>query len=306
MTGIVSARSCAVSGRSRWRRCAPRAIGRSSCSRTGLGPVRPVGDRGPGHLLRAVGSPHAVHHPTLRPGLRHSGGRSGGGPGGARPRPGKPAVEKGEVLFEIDPRPFEYRVALLEAKQVDVIQQVAQLDSELSPPGPMMLGWPPRRPTPGGLRAGERDIQAEGHHGPGSIWMPSEVQRGPGSPAAGLAPDQAGPSSAAPAPSIAWWVGATCRRCRAAWAALYFWTDPDFPVVWPLLVYLFLLLVDRPGVVSSAASRASCPAADSLAVSCRLLDESTCFASRRATRYSKGSGRSRRDLSFSTACFSRT
>src|SRR5947209_6579112 len=42
------------------------------------------------------------------------------------------AVEKGEVLFEIDPRPFEYRVALLEAKQVDVIQQVAQLESELS------------------------------------------------------------------------------------------------------------------------------------------------------------------------------
>jgi multidrug resistance efflux pump len=42
------------------------------------------------------------------------------------------AVEKGEVLFEIDPRPFEYRVALLEAKQVDVIQQVAQLESEVS------------------------------------------------------------------------------------------------------------------------------------------------------------------------------
>jgi multidrug resistance efflux pump len=42
------------------------------------------------------------------------------------------AVDKGEVLFEIDPRPFEYRVALLEAKQVDVIQQVAQLESELS------------------------------------------------------------------------------------------------------------------------------------------------------------------------------
>jgi multidrug resistance efflux pump len=42
------------------------------------------------------------------------------------------AVEKGEVLFEIDPRPFEYRVALLEAKQVGVIQQVAQMESELS------------------------------------------------------------------------------------------------------------------------------------------------------------------------------
>src|SRR6266481_9951499 len=42
------------------------------------------------------------------------------------------AVEKGELLFEIDPRPFEYRVALLEAKRVDVIQQVAQLGSELA------------------------------------------------------------------------------------------------------------------------------------------------------------------------------
>src|SRR6476660_84913 len=42
------------------------------------------------------------------------------------------AVKKGEPLFEIDPRPFEYRVALLEAKRVDVIQQVAQLGSELA------------------------------------------------------------------------------------------------------------------------------------------------------------------------------
>ena len=41
------------------------------------------------------------------------------------------AVERGEVLFEIDPRPFEYQVALLEAKRVDVIQQVAQMESEL-------------------------------------------------------------------------------------------------------------------------------------------------------------------------------
>ena len=42
------------------------------------------------------------------------------------------AVKKGELLFEIDPRPFEYRVALLEAKRVDAIQQVAQMESELS------------------------------------------------------------------------------------------------------------------------------------------------------------------------------
>ena len=41
-------------------------------------------------------------------------------------------VTKGEVLFEIDPRPFQYRVALLEAKEVDVAQQVAQMESELS------------------------------------------------------------------------------------------------------------------------------------------------------------------------------
>ena len=42
------------------------------------------------------------------------------------------AVRKDELLFEIDPRPFEYRVALLEAKRVDAVQQVAQMDSELS------------------------------------------------------------------------------------------------------------------------------------------------------------------------------
>jgi multidrug resistance efflux pump len=42
------------------------------------------------------------------------------------------AVKKGELLFEIDPRPFEYRLALLEAKRVDAIQQVAQMESELS------------------------------------------------------------------------------------------------------------------------------------------------------------------------------
>ena len=42
------------------------------------------------------------------------------------------AVSKGDLLFEIDRRPFEHRVALLEAKRVEAIQQVAQLDSELS------------------------------------------------------------------------------------------------------------------------------------------------------------------------------
>ena len=42
------------------------------------------------------------------------------------------AVNKGEVLFEIDRRPFEYQVALLEAKRVSAVQQVAQLESELS------------------------------------------------------------------------------------------------------------------------------------------------------------------------------
>jgi multidrug resistance efflux pump len=42
------------------------------------------------------------------------------------------AVKKGELLFEIDPRPFEHRVAFLEAKRTLAIQQVAQLASELS------------------------------------------------------------------------------------------------------------------------------------------------------------------------------
>jgi multidrug resistance efflux pump len=41
-------------------------------------------------------------------------------------------VRKGDLLFEIDPRPFEHRVALLEAKLAQAIQQVAQLDSELA------------------------------------------------------------------------------------------------------------------------------------------------------------------------------
>jgi multidrug resistance efflux pump len=42
------------------------------------------------------------------------------------------AVTRGELLFEIDPRPFEHRVALLEAKRVEAVQQVAQLESELA------------------------------------------------------------------------------------------------------------------------------------------------------------------------------
>jgi multidrug resistance efflux pump len=42
------------------------------------------------------------------------------------------AVKKGELLFEIDPRPFEYQVALLKARRVDAVQQVAQLEAELT------------------------------------------------------------------------------------------------------------------------------------------------------------------------------
>src|SRR5260370_8061633 len=52
------------------------------------------------------------------------------------------AVAKGETLFEIDPRPFEYRVALLEAKQVDATHQVTQL--ERARPAPL----PPTHPMP--------------------------------------------------------------------------------------------------------------------------------------------------------------
>ena len=40
-------------------------------------------------------------------------------------------VKKGDLLFEIDPRPFENRSALLEAKLADAVQQVAQMQSEL-------------------------------------------------------------------------------------------------------------------------------------------------------------------------------
>jgi multidrug resistance efflux pump len=41
-------------------------------------------------------------------------------------------VRKGDILFEIDPRPFEHHVALLEAKLVQAIQQVAQMESEVT------------------------------------------------------------------------------------------------------------------------------------------------------------------------------
>lgn len=41
-------------------------------------------------------------------------------------------IQKGELLFEIDPRPFEHRVAQLEARLVQMVQQVAQMDSELA------------------------------------------------------------------------------------------------------------------------------------------------------------------------------
>jgi multidrug resistance efflux pump len=42
------------------------------------------------------------------------------------------AVKKGDLLFEIDRRPFRHRVELLIAKRVQAVQQVAQLEAELS------------------------------------------------------------------------------------------------------------------------------------------------------------------------------
>src|SRR6266850_1610133 len=42
------------------------------------------------------------------------------------------AIRKGDLVFEIDPRPFEHRVAVLEAKLAQAIQQVVQLESELA------------------------------------------------------------------------------------------------------------------------------------------------------------------------------
>jgi multidrug efflux system membrane fusion protein len=40
-------------------------------------------------------------------------------------------VRQGQLLFEVDPRPFEHRVATLEAKLAWAVQQVAQLESDL-------------------------------------------------------------------------------------------------------------------------------------------------------------------------------
>jgi multidrug resistance efflux pump len=42
------------------------------------------------------------------------------------------AVKKGDLLFEIDPRPFEHQLELLVAKRVEAVQQVAQLESDLA------------------------------------------------------------------------------------------------------------------------------------------------------------------------------
>jgi multidrug resistance efflux pump len=41
------------------------------------------------------------------------------------------AVKKGDLLFEIDRRPFEHRVNLLVAKRVNTVQEVAQLEADL-------------------------------------------------------------------------------------------------------------------------------------------------------------------------------
>ncbi|HEV3257798.1 MAG TPA: biotin/lipoyl-binding protein, partial [Gemmataceae bacterium] len=42
------------------------------------------------------------------------------------------AVKEGDLLFEIDRRPFEHRVDLLIAKRAEAVQQVAQLEAELA------------------------------------------------------------------------------------------------------------------------------------------------------------------------------
>lgn len=42
------------------------------------------------------------------------------------------AVKKGDLMFEIDRRPFEYQIALLEAKRVAAVKQVAQIEAELA------------------------------------------------------------------------------------------------------------------------------------------------------------------------------
>lgn len=45
---------------------------------------------------------------------------------------GNQSVKKEDLLFEIDPRPFEYRVALMEARLAQAVHQVAQMESELT------------------------------------------------------------------------------------------------------------------------------------------------------------------------------
>jgi multidrug resistance efflux pump len=42
------------------------------------------------------------------------------------------AVQKGDLLFEIDPRPFRHRVEYLEAKLVDIRYQIRQMEAELA------------------------------------------------------------------------------------------------------------------------------------------------------------------------------
>src|SRR5262245_25757078 len=42
------------------------------------------------------------------------------------------AVNKGDLLFEIDPRPYEHQLELLSAKRVEAVQEVAQMKSELA------------------------------------------------------------------------------------------------------------------------------------------------------------------------------
>ncbi len=41
-------------------------------------------------------------------------------------------VRKGDLLFEVDPRPFEYRVALLEARLEQANKQIAQIENQLT------------------------------------------------------------------------------------------------------------------------------------------------------------------------------
>jgi multidrug resistance efflux pump len=42
------------------------------------------------------------------------------------------AVKKGDLLFEIDPRPYQHQLDLLIAKRVEAVQLVAQMESELT------------------------------------------------------------------------------------------------------------------------------------------------------------------------------